>query len=143
MRFSACRSKSNAPVMPPSRPTLTIRPQTAAACMFMSATPAETWSTMRSTPRPPVAARAFSGQAGGCGVAHAGVGHPVGPAGIHRDILGEAGVGRAGHPVAGAEARDRAAHGNDLARAFAAQGEARRLARGHDDVGPIEGSHAR
>src|SRR5262245_42114878 len=64
MRFSACRSKLNSPFMPPSRPTLTMRPRIAAASMFWLATLADTWSTIRSTPLPPVAALTLSGHAG-------------------------------------------------------------------------------
>src|SRR5260221_5026508 len=64
MRFSAWRSKSKVPVAPPSRPTLTMRPRTLTAFMLALATLAETWSTMRSTPLPPVAASTASGQAG-------------------------------------------------------------------------------
>src|SRR5215468_714872 len=61
MRFSACRSKLNSPFMPPSRPTLTMRPRMAAASMFWLATPPDTWSTIRSTPLPPVASFTLSG----------------------------------------------------------------------------------
>src|SRR5882762_4813167 len=61
MRFNACRSKLNSPFMPPSRPTLTMRPSRAAASMFWLATLAETWSTIRSTPLPAVASLTLSG----------------------------------------------------------------------------------
>src|SRR5215831_13273457 len=64
MRLRACLSKSNSPFMPPSRPTLTMRPRILAASRFWLATGPETRSTMRSTPLPPVAALARSGQPG-------------------------------------------------------------------------------
>src|SRR5215468_2548715 len=64
MRLSACRSKLNSPFWPPSRPTLTMRPSTLAASRFWLATGADTMSTIRSTPLPPVACLTCSGHFG-------------------------------------------------------------------------------
>jgi peptidoglycan/LPS O-acetylase OafA/YrhL len=64
IRLSACRSKSIVPVMPARRPTLTIRPRIAAAARLPATVGPASWSTISSTPFPPVASRTRSGQPG-------------------------------------------------------------------------------